>query len=107
MSENQEPVLNKNALWNWISLLLISLGGVAGILATNGKLTNGQCGDWGMQCLVTGMMLIVGAGVLGFFAAIAAYIRHEKIPALTWVGLVLNGLVILAAIVIALMITFK
>jgi hypothetical protein len=40
MSENQEPVLNKNALWNWISLLLISLGVVAGILATNGKLTN-------------------------------------------------------------------
>jgi hypothetical protein len=107
MDENEQTIHHKNAFWNWISIALVCVGALAGALATNGKLTGGQCGDWGMNCLVLGVLVFFGACVLGFIAAISAFIRHEKLQALTWIGLILNGLVIVAVIVMYFMITFR
>jgi hypothetical protein len=107
MTTENTSNLVKPAFYNYISLLILSLGGVAGMLATNGKLTNGQCGDWGMQCLVVGVLVFFGASILGFIAAIVAHIRDEKKPALTWAGFILNGLVILGVVTLYLMIAYR
>jgi hypothetical protein len=90
-----------------MSVALTMLGLIIGGLIYNGKLSGGACGEWGMGCLVYGVMAFSGLCFLGFVAAIVAYFRREKMPAVTWVSLILNGLLVLTFLVVFMMIALK
>jgi hypothetical protein len=101
------PQERPSALWNRLSLAMTVLGVIFGGLIYSGKLSGGHCGEWGLACFVNGILAFSGLCSLGFIAAITAYIRREQMPAITWIGLILNGLVVLALLVVIVLILLK
>ena len=103
----QNVMLQKNAVWNWLSIACFACAIIASLLVINGLLTNGNCGDWGLKCFANGVILGAVICALGAIAAIVSLVRKEDKKWLSWLGLVLNGLPVIAVLVLTLLIVFR
>jgi hypothetical protein len=100
-------VTDKKALWNWIGVAFVPLSIFLSVMAYNGMFTGGSCGSWGMDCLFWALVSLGLCGALGLLAAFTAYLRSEPFLLVTWIGLVLNGLVMSIPFVFFLVIWIK
>ena len=97
----------KNARCNWLSLECFVLAIIFGLLTGKGAFSGGSCGDWGLSCFVGGIVLAAALCLLGVIAACVALMRKEKIKWLSYLGLVINGLPVIAVLVFAIRIIFR
>jgi hypothetical protein len=100
-------VTDKKALWNWIGVAFVPLNIFLSVMAYKGTFTGGGCGSWGMDCLFSALVSLGLCGALGLIASFTAYLRSEPFLLVTWIGLVLNGLLMSIPFILFLKIWIK
>ncbi|MEO7495963.1 MAG: hypothetical protein ABIT83_00255 [Massilia sp.] len=99
----------KAGAWGPISIAIAGLSYVLALLAMQGVFegSSGACGDFGFRCLGNGILLLGVGCLIGTVCAIVAFSRTGPRSWLSWLGLLMNGLPLLAFVVVFFLIAMR